>query len=139
MAEPVNQDISAPIEEAKTDERHKMVCVILGYRLDSKRQVTALILGANHQDKLSYAGVVNPPAEDASLIDIVDDLEQLQVAEPHLSLDMPAIWVKPEYVCQVSYATREPDGRLVDVKWEKLRGSLRMPFFARPASSTGSR
>jgi hypothetical protein len=133
-----NQDVAPAADEPTPEDRKKLVCVILGYRLDSKNQIAALVLGANHGDKLAYAGVVNPPSDDASLIDIVDDLKQLQIAEPHLPLNLQANWVKPEYVCQVTYEKREPDGRLVDVQWEKLRGTLSLPVFARPAPTTSN-
>ena len=101
--------------------------------------IEALILGASHDDKLAYAGIVTPPADDASLIDLVDDLEQSQISTPDIPLYVEAHWVKPKYVCQVNYLKREADGRLIDIQWEKLRGTLTQQIYARPASpdSTG--
>jgi hypothetical protein len=131
-----NDELAKAKQDANPDERHKIVCVILGYRLDAQRHISALVLGAPHDDKLAYAAVVTTPPDDATLIDLVDDLERSQVLQPAVPTYVQATWVRPEFVCQVDYQVRETDGRLIDAKWEKLRGTLQAPVFARPAPAS---
>jgi hypothetical protein len=115
--------------------RPKLACVILGYRLDAQGRISDLVLGATHDDKLAYAGIVATPADDASLIDLVDDLERSQIPQPYLPLYVQANWVLPKFVCQVNYDERESDGRLIDIQWEKLRGTLAQPVYRPPSMS----
>lgn len=113
--------------ERDADDQHRETidCAIVGYRLDDRGRVAVLVLAAPHRGRLAYAGWVRPELDEAPMIDLAERLRREHTEQPVLQLHLPADWVWPKYACRVTYSQRLPDGRLTDIEWDGLNGTVR--------------
>jgi len=113
-----------PKTPKKPEPLPELDCVILGYRVDEEGRLTMLILGAEYQGKLKYAGRVQPKLSKKKLAKLGQLLEKARTKRPLLRLHTSAIWVKAKYACRVTYKKRDKGGRIIGVQWEKLLGKI---------------
>ncbi len=126
-----SQDVEPP-EPPKPQQpapklRERADCVILGYRLGGEGRISMLLLGTARRGKLVYAGYVRPELSDEEMAELVADLERVKTSQPFLSLGTTAIWVEPKYTCRVTFSKRTKSGRLTNIQWDELLGSLSVP------------
>lgn len=100
----------------KTVKRQKMI--ICGYTLPrgSRSHLGALILGIYRQGHLEYSGHVGTGLNETDLALLRQHLDKLKQSHcpfstsPHTN--MPAIWVKPKLIAEISFTEWTQDGRL---------------------------
>ena len=111
-----------PSQPAKP--RRKADCVILGYLLDREGRLDVLVLGTNHLGKLVFAGRVKPKMSDEESAALVESLARIKATQPLIAIQSDtATWVKPKYMCRVTYEQRKK-GRLLEVQWERMLGTM---------------
>lgn len=104
--------------------RQRTDCVILGYRVDGKGRMGAIVLGTAYGQKLVYAGSVLPQKSAAELDELRQKLDAVKTKQPYLQLNFNAVWVRPQYSCRVSFEAQESNGRLLKPRWEQMIGEL---------------
>jgi hypothetical protein len=117
-----DSDGKAKVEEAKVKQTAD--CVILGYRADPDGRVSTLVLGTAEAGQLVYAGNVTPKLPPAEMQSLLAMLQSIETQRPLLQIEYEAKWVNPKYACRVSYGERAKSGRLHEVEWNKLLGSI---------------
>jgi ATP-dependent DNA ligase len=98
--------------------------VILGYVLDGNGKIATLVLGTSNSGKLVYAGNVAPKLSDDEMKGLAASLKSIESERPIIQIEFAATWVKPKYTCRVSFGQRAKSGRLRDIQWNKLLGSI---------------
>lgn len=99
-------------------------CVILGYVPDKDGRVATLVLGTASSGQLVYAGNVAPKLADDEMKVLAESLKSIESNRPIIRLEYEATWVQPKYTCQVTFGQRTKTGRLRDIEWSKLLGSI---------------
>jgi hypothetical protein len=99
-------------------------CVILGYVLDHNSGVATLLLGTADRGQLIYAGNVAPKLADYEMKSLVESLKSIETKRPVIQMEFEANRVQPKYACRVSFGQRTKGGRLRDIEWTKLLGSI---------------
>ena len=107
-------------------KREREDCIIIGYMANSTGEILTLFLAAERYAKLSYAGSV--PARGLSEEDMEQLKTQLVRAKSHrpfvkVSID-GAQWVKPKYLCRVSYRRKGKQGGLYGARLEDMLGEI---------------
>lgn len=125
-----SQDVKSDGDPSKPEPpkpREKADCVILGYQTGHDGRLSSLLLGTAHLGELVYAGRVTPKMPEEELAALGQLLAEVQTGQPFLPIQgESAIWVQPKYTCRVSFGFRQK-GRLRDVKWDTMLGSMDMP------------
>jgi ATP dependent DNA ligase C terminal region len=104
--------------------RENADCVILGYLLDRDGRIVTLLLGIADRGKLIYAGNVAPKLADHEMKSLVESLKSIETKRPIIQIGSEATWVRPKYTCRISFGERTKGGRLRDIEWNKLLGSI---------------
>ena len=100
----------------KTARRQEMV--ICGYTLPrgSRSDLGALLIGLYRKGNLEYTGHMGTGFNKADLADLKQQLDKLK--QPHCPFptiprtNMPAVWVKPKLIAEISFTEWTQDGRL---------------------------
>jgi hypothetical protein len=101
-------------------------CVILGYQLDKDGRLSALVLGTTHLGILVHAGSVTPKMSETEKAELMQLLAAIRTHEPLVTIESDrTIWVKPKHTCRVKYAHKDK-GRLTDIEWDKLLGTIQI-------------
>lgn len=107
-------------QERKFDD-----CLIIGYRANSEGLVYLLLLAGENLGKLQYVGQVTPQLSIKELRELTDKLAAHTTFEPFVKLQMDGVtWVKPKFICRVSYARKGTKGGLYDIKLESFLGEV---------------
>lgn len=126
-----SQDAQSPTPKpppAAPKLRERADCVILGYRKGGgENQISMLLLATARGGKLVYGGYVTPELDEEEMARLAAELDEIKTSRPFLPLQTTAIWVEPKYTCRVTFGKRTKTGRLTNVKWDQLLGTLRMP------------
>ena len=105
--------------------RDKTDCVILGYQVDQDGRLAALVLGIANRGQLAHAGQVVPEMPEDERSNLLQVLKGIRSKQPFITLQVDdAIWVQPKYTCRVTFEEKQKTGRLTDIKWHKLLGSM---------------
>jgi ATP dependent DNA ligase C terminal region len=99
-------------------------CVILGYAADRDGRVTSLVLGTASGGQLVYAGNVAPKLPDDEMKEFAATLRLIESKRPIIRIDYEATWVQPKLTCRVGFGQRAKSGRLRDIEWSKLLGTI---------------
>ncbi|MEM8946369.1 MAG: hypothetical protein AAGD11_14450 [Planctomycetota bacterium] len=119
-------ELEAEKQKAAKNKREKEDCIIIGYMASSTGEIQTLFLAAERYARLSYAGSV--PARGIADADMEELILKLSAAKSHrpfvkVSID-GATWVKPKYLCRVSYRRKGKQGGLFGAKLEDLLGEV---------------
>jgi hypothetical protein len=124
-----SQDITG--EEVKKPEppkpRLRIDGVILGYQTDRDGRLSGLLLGAVHRGKLAYAGQVTPKLSDEELTELLESLQAIPAKQAFLHIEATANWVQPKYTCRVTFSEQLSNGRLRDMEWTEMLGTMGSP------------
>ncbi len=104
--------------------KEKADCVILGYELDRDGKVSSLLLGTAHRGDLVIAGWVTPNLSDNESKQLGRMLTAIQTQRPFIRTQEQANWVQAKFTCRVSFSKQSKDGRLHQIQWEKMLGSI---------------
>jgi hypothetical protein len=104
--------------------RENTDCVILGYLLDGEGGASTLLLGTASGGQLVYAGNVTPKLPADEMKTLTESLKSIESKRPIIRIDYDATWVQPKYTCRVTFGQRAKSGRLRDIEWSKLLGSI---------------
>jgi ribosomal protein L37E len=108
-------------DRQKEDARPVEQCVIIGYTLDGKKNLTGLVLAGITGDEVKYLGQVKRGFTPEVSQEIVSRLGKLTRPDPLIpGLRLSAIWVQPELFCEVHSSGRGPDGLLVEPNFGAL-------------------
>ena len=120
-------DITGKTDQPAAPPRpHKQAdCVILGYQMGSKGQLTSLVLGTVHKSRLVYAGRVTPEMPENEMNELLTKLSKITTNQPFISIAVvEAIWVKPKFTCRVRFNKQEESGRIEAPEWDSLLGTM---------------
>lgn len=102
----------------KMKNNRQMEAIICGYAQgrNSRKYFGSLILGRYEGDELVYIGHTGSGLNDAQLKDVYNKLQPLVTDKCPFKkkpkTQMPATWVKPEYVCEVKFSDWTSDKSL---------------------------
>jgi hypothetical protein len=99
-------------------------CVILGYVLDHDGRLSSLVLGTADAGHLVYAGNVTPNLPADGMKQLLETLKSIVSLRPLIYVDYEAIWVQPKLTCRVNFAEKSNAGRLHNIEWDSLLGSI---------------
>ncbi len=115
----------------KIKKRESTECVIIGYTGGkSGREDTfgALQLAMRQEDGLKYVGKVGTGFDSKMMKEIFDQINKIKrVARPVREKpldDAQTIWIEPELICEVRYASITKDGMLREPVFLRLRPDL---------------
>jgi len=115
-------------KKAREDALEKEDCIIVGYMSNQAGEIHTLFLAAEHYAKLKYAGSVR--ATDLKADELAKLTEQLRAIRTRRSFVKMSIsgatWVKPKYLCRVSYRRRGKQGGLYGTKLVDLLGEVQL-------------
>lgn len=114
--------------KTKPAERKNSDCLIIGVLLTTQGGINQFVLATDVNGRLVYAGKVTakiPPEEEPKL---VAQLKAIQTPKPFVNAPEGAMWLKPQFTCQVSYTKQNAQGRLAELKFEEMRGELKLPW-----------
>jgi bifunctional non-homologous end joining protein LigD len=127
----IGKRIDAPYRPGRGRDWIKLKCtrrqefVIAGMtRDDSGSGFRSLILAVNDDGQLRYCGKVGTGFSSRSRAEIAKQLAPLVVDKPMIAKAprmRDAVWLRPERVCEVSYAEMTRDGSLRHASFEGLR------------------
>lgn len=111
----------------KCSQRQELAIVGFSEPSGSRSHLGALLLGAEQDGKLRYAGRVGTGFSEASLAELAKKLKPLQIkapaiANPPRGADARGVhWVRPELMAQVRFSEVTSDGLLRHPSFEGLR------------------
>jgi hypothetical protein len=95
------------------DSRPTARCVIVGFVPAAEGRDPGLVLATLRDGELAFAGVVRHGLSKQA--DLLDRLSKLGRARPLIEgLNLNAVWVRPEMLCEVHQSGAGPNGELVD-------------------------
>jgi DNA ligase D-like protein (predicted ligase)/DNA ligase D-like protein (predicted polymerase)/DNA ligase D-like protein (predicted 3'-phosphoesterase) len=119
----------------KIKTRQTTECIIIGYTRgtgDRARTFGALHLAQGREGELKYVGKVGTGFDDRSLKEVAETLKRLETGSrpvPEKPLDdSRSIWLKPNLLCEVQFASRTDDGALREPVFLRLRPDLSQPI-----------
>ena len=107
-------------------KREKQDCIIIGYMANRDGEIQTLLLAAEYYAKLKYAGNVRlTDLPEADIHELTRNLVKIKTHRPFVKVSVSgATWVKPKYLCRVSYRRRGKQGGLFGAKIEDLLGEV---------------
>jgi ATP-dependent DNA ligase len=119
----------------KIKARQSMECAIIGYtrgKGDREASFGALHLAQPEGDKFKYLGKVGSGFDDHSLKAVWTQLQKLPVTKRLIKErpldDARTMWVNPQLMCEVQFASVTPDGLLREPVFLRLRPDLNPPM-----------
>lgn len=114
------QDLTKAKENQKTEKKKTEIqrtetaqCVIIGYQVDEKKQVTGILVAALLADRIRYAGIVREGITDRVSADLKERLAPLQTKDSYIpNLNVDALWVKPAVFCEIEHAGLDDSQRM---------------------------
>ena len=111
-------------KKPKAKPRLEEDCVILGYMTNQAGEIQNLLIGAEHRGKFRYAGNVRPSnlsVEERQAL--TQKLSDTKTRRPFVKMSIDgAIWVKPKYLCRVSFRRRGKQGGMFGAQLEEMTG-----------------
>ncbi|HSF25463.1 MAG TPA: DNA ligase, partial [Blastocatellia bacterium] len=103
-------------------------CVIIGYtkgKGDRETTFGALQLGLYKNDELRYVGKVGTGFDERAAKEILAELQKVKGGERPVKEkpidDAVTLWLEPQLVCEVQYASRVSTGNLREPVFVRLR------------------
>ena len=114
--------------KASQKPREKQDCIIIGYMANQAGEIQTLLLAAERYAKLTYAGNVRATGlPEADLQKLAKQLAANKSHRPFVKVSIDgATWVKPKFLCRVSYRRRGKQGGLYGAKLEDLLGEVQL-------------
>jgi hypothetical protein len=105
----------------KVDKRATVHCVVIGYQMEDEKTLSGLVVATLNNDKLNYAGIVRRGFTPAASTELLERLGPLGRSTPFIpGLEVSAIWVKPEVLCEVHQSGYDEIGHLKDPNYKGL-------------------
>ncbi|MBX7166410.1 MAG: hypothetical protein K1X74_08665 [Pirellulales bacterium] len=127
-ADDENQDNSGDLEEPVDPyapenlpkRRHKLDCLVVGYKPQGSSGFSSLVLAAVVKEKLQVVGTVSnqyiaPKVREA----IFAELHALECAQPLVPTTIDAVWVKPKLACRVGHNGFGASNRISETVFQK--------------------
>ncbi len=108
--------------------RHKLECLIIGYQLDSKEQLTSLLLATDFDGKLKFAGRVPSAWSEAEGEAMLTQFKRFSSSRPFIKTNRTAFWVQPKFTCRVTYTEWKKGTRPKEIEWDTLLDEIKMPW-----------
>jgi bifunctional non-homologous end joining protein LigD len=97
----------------KFKQRQSIPCVILGYEPSTSRGIKSLIIAADVDGELRFAGQVGSGLGGMVASRLLRLFKSIPVDRPFVPAQVPhAKWVRPDIMCKISFAEWTNDGRL---------------------------
>jgi len=112
-----------PKEEAK---RTMIDCLIIGYQLNDKGNISSVLVARESNSRLRYVGGVAPSGDPALMFELREQLVGATQSTPVMPMEFTAHWVAPMYACAISYSSEQENKDLTDIRWEGDVRALRM-------------
>ncbi|MEQ8849621.1 hypothetical protein [Botrimarina sp.] len=119
-------------DEKKADQaakpRRKLETVVIGFRTDSDEQLSELLLAADRYGELAYVGAVRPELERRERTELLWKMQESTAPRPLVKTSQSATWLRPRFMCRVTY-TEWPRGRRPqDLEWDTLLDEVKLPW-----------
>jgi hypothetical protein len=113
------QDLTKKKEEpnnaARPERRATLQCAVIGYTLGKEKELTGLLVVTLQYDELRYVGVVKRGFTKETGQELLKRLRPLTCREPAIpGVNVPAIWVKPEVLCEIHQSGYDDKGELIN-------------------------
>jgi hypothetical protein len=113
------QGSSGPAEKTEEEpNRANIDCLIIGYQLNDKGNVSSLLVAREQNGRLRYVGGVAPAGDPAMLFELRENLMAATQTSPVIPMEFTAQWVAPKFTCRISYTGEQDNKNLTDVRWE---------------------
>jgi hypothetical protein len=111
---------------AEIEKRRAPVdCLIVGYTLNQEKDdVEELILAREFAGKLIIVGRVPADADETIRRTYLAEFRKVARRTPFVNSGMTANWIEPVFTCRVTCRTEESNGRLHDMRYEKMLMSI---------------
>ena len=108
--------------------RFKADCLIIGFELNNRDEISKLLLASERNGQLMYAGSIKPELDTNENLRLAKRMIEMRTSQPFVKVKLNAQWVQPRFTCRISYAKQEESGRLQDMQWEELLPEIKMPW-----------
>ncbi|TWT90446.1 hypothetical protein Mal64_08350 [Pseudobythopirellula maris] len=107
--------------------RVKADCLIIGYRLDPQGGLRNVLLASEVKGKLQYVGQVVPKLNGEETASLLEGFASAKAFQPFVSTAAEAEWLKPRFLCRVSFTEANDNGVFVDLRWEQSLSQISLP------------
>jgi bifunctional non-homologous end joining protein LigD len=107
----------------KFKQRKSMPCVILGYEPSTARGIKSVVIAADVEGTLKFVGQVGSGLGNAMSSQLLRAFRSATIPQPIVpaaGVARTVKWVRPEWMCSVSFAEWTNDGRLRQPVFEGL-------------------
>lgn len=121
-----SQDTEAKDQKKEEDKpKQNADCIIMGYQVDRDGKLSSLVLGTAYHSQLVLAGTVTPKLSDDEAKELLTSLEAIKADRPFITVNtVSAFWVKPKFTCRVTSTEQQRDGKLKEIEWDQLLGTM---------------
>lgn len=117
------------LDPAKTQPakpRMNADCLIIGYNLDDRENISQLLLASDHKGRLVYCGHVRPRLEPEEERKLRDRLRDFPRSKSFVPTDKQAVWIQPRFTCRVTFEEVTEKGYLTKIEWDSLLSELKV-------------
>lgn len=115
-------------EEPKEVVRQSTDCLIIGFEMNDLEQISKLYLATEKMGRFVYAGTLEPELEPEVAQQLRYNLTHARAGSPLVQTGAVANWVQPRFPVRVSYTVQAGNGRLREMKIEKMLPPLQLPW-----------
>lgn len=108
--------------------RVKADCLIIGYNLDDRENISQLLLASDHKGRLVYCGYVRPKFEPEEERKFRNRLRESTRSQSFVPTTKEAVWVQPRFTCRVTFEEISQTGYFTKIEWDSLLSELKVPF-----------
>jgi hypothetical protein len=103
-------------------------CLVIGYNLDDRENISQLLLAVDHKGRLVYCGHVRPKLEPQEEREFRNRLQKFPRSQSFVPTEKEAAWVQPRFTCRVTFEEVTETGYLTKLEWDSLLSELKMPW-----------
>lgn len=117
-----------PTKGQPAKPRLKADCLIIGYNLDDRENISQLLLAVDHKGRLVYCGHVRPKLEPHQERELRNRLQEFPRSRSFVPTEKQAAWVQPRFTCRVTFEAMSKTGYLTKLEWDSLLSELKVPW-----------
>lgn len=106
--------------------RKKLETLIIGYQTNSQGKLIGLLLAADQTGKLKYVGRVRPQLTKKEEINLLLGFEKHRSTRPFVKTPEAGSWVRPKFMCRVTYAEWPNGKRPKDLEWDAMMDDVQL-------------
>lgn len=112
---------------AAEEERATIDCLVVGYTMKpDKEEIASLVLAREYHGELVVVGRAAAVLADEDGVSYLKRFRKIARRTPFVHSTMSAYWIDPVYTCRATYRSETSTGKLRDIRFEEMLGSLRL-------------